>query len=224
MSRTVIVLRPAPGDRATIDRLHAASLTAISLPLFDISPLDWTPPDPAAFDRLLLTSANALRHGGPGLAALHSLPVLAVGAATADAARAAGFDIAATGTSDAATLLADLAPGLRLLWLAGRDRAALAHPALAQAIAVYHAAPRAITAAQAQSVADGVALLHSARAARHLAAELDRHGVPRARVRLAALSAKVAEATGPGWAKIAIARSPNDDELVAVARSLAIDP
>lgn len=224
MNRTVIVLRPAPGDRATIDRLHAASLTAISLPLFDVVPLDWTPPDPAAFDQLLLTSANALRHGGPGLAALRSLPVLAVGAATADTARAAGFEVAATGTSDAAALLADLDPATRLLWLAGQDRTALAHPALAQAIAVYRAEPCAITTAQAQDLTDGVALLHSARAARHLAAELDRHGVPRTRVRLAALSGKVADAAGAGWAKIAIARSPNDDELVAVARSLAIDP
>ncbi len=199
-------------------------LPAISLPLFDLAPLPWTPPDPAAFDRLLLTSANALRHGGAGLAALRSLPVLAVGAATADAARAAGFDVAIAGKRDAAALLADLDPDLRLLWLSGRDRTAITHPAPWQVIAVYRADSRALTAAQTQRLTDGVALLHSARAARHLAAELDRHGVARARIRIAAISDKAADAAGPGWARVAIAATPTDDALIAAARPLAIDP
>jgi uroporphyrinogen-III synthase len=34
------------------------------MPLFAIVPLDWTAPDPAQFDGLVLTSANAVRHAG----------------------------------------------------------------------------------------------------------------------------------------------------------------
>ncbi|MCP3731602.1 uroporphyrinogen-III synthase [Sphingomonas sp. MG17] len=224
MTRAVAVLRPEPGNRATVERLHAAGLTAIPLPLFEVAPVPWTPPDPAMFDRLLLTSANAVRHGGPGLSALQSLPVLAVGSATAAAARAAGFAVETTGSSDVADLLAGLGADLRLLWLSGRDRTAIHHPALAQTLAIYRADPRPIATEEAASLANSVALLHSARAASRLADELDRRGIPRMQVRVAALSAKVAQAAGPGWAALAVAAAPHDDALIAAARPLAIDP
>jgi len=172
----------------------------------------------------VLTSANALRHGGSGLAALTGLPVLAIGPATAQAARDAGFTIRATGSRGLAALLARIDPETRLLWLAGQDRTAIDHPALAQVIPVYRSAPLPIDAAAAARLIDGVALLHSARAAALLAAALDRHALPRARVRLAAISAKVAAAAGPGWAGIATAAHPSDDALIATARALAIDP
>lgn len=224
MSRRVIVLRPAPGNAATLARLRAARLDAVALPLFAVEPLPWSPPPPAAFDALVLTSANALRHGGSGLAALTGLPVLAIGPATAQAARDAGFTIRATGSRGLAALLARIDPETRLLWLAGQDRTAIDHPALAQVIPVYRSAPLPIDAAAAARLIDGVALLHSARAAALLAAALDRHALPRARVRLAAISAKVAAAAGPGWAGIATAAHPSDDALIATARALAIDP
>ena len=224
MTRPLAILRPAPGDRATLERVHAAGLAARATPLFTVGPLAWTPPDPAAFDALVLTSANAVRHGGPGLAMLAQLPVLAVGPQTAAVAAAAGLTVAATGDSDLAALLAGQPPQQRLLWLAGQDRTASTHPALRQVIPVYASTPRPLTAAEAESLHGSVALLHSARAAQRLGTELDHHRVPRGTVRIAGLSAAVADAAGPGWADRAIAARPDDTALIAAARRLAIDP
>ena len=224
MSRRVAILRPEPGNAATVARARAAGLDPLPMPLFDVHPLDWTLPDAARFDGLLLTSANAVRHGGAGLAALRSLPVLAVGSATAEAAHAAGFAVAYPGSTDVADLLRD-APGFaQLLWLAGRDRTAVEHPALAAIVPVYASDPIALEAAGAAMLGGGVALIHSARAGAQLAAELARHAIPRASVRIAAISRKAAIAAGPGWEAVAIAAAPDDDALIAAARSLAIDP
>lgn len=224
MSRRVAILRPEPGNAVTTARLRKAGLDPISLPLFDVHALDWTPSEPADFDGLLFTSANALRHGGPGLASLHGLPVLAVGRATADAARAAGFTVAHTGSTDLADLLVH-APGFaRLLWLSGRDRTAIAHPAIAAIVPVYASDPLALTAAEAATLKGRVALIHSARAGMQLATTLAGYGIEPNTVRIAAISRKAAIAAGPGWDRIAIAAAPDDEALIAAARSLAIDP
>src|SRR5690242_6691986 len=97
MSRAVAVLRPEPGNAATAAAIEALGLTAIRLPLFEIHAIDWAPPDATRFDALLLTSANAARHAGQGLAGFRSLPVHAVGEATAAAAREAGLEVVAVG-------------------------------------------------------------------------------------------------------------------------------
>src|SRR3546814_9776925 len=52
------------------------------------------------FDALLLTSAFAAREAGPEIARLATLPVYAVGDATARAAEAAGLTVAMTGTAE----------------------------------------------------------------------------------------------------------------------------
>ncbi len=81
--KPLAVLRPEPGNAATAARIAAAGARTIRLPLFAVGPLAWTPPDPAVHDALLLTSANAVRQAGPGLAGYRTLPVHAVGAAPA---------------------------------------------------------------------------------------------------------------------------------------------
>ena len=98
MTRPIVVLRPEPGNTATIARVVALGLSPISLPLFDIRAVDWSTPDPRDHDALLVTSANAIRMAGPALAGLRCLPALAVGEATAAAARGAGFEVIAAGT------------------------------------------------------------------------------------------------------------------------------
>ena len=224
MTRAVAVLRPDPGNGATVERVRAAGLAAIPLPLFDVVPIPWAPPGTDAFDRLLLTSANAVRHGGAGLSSLRALPVLAVGGATAAAARAAGFVLDTVGPGDLAGLLDGIAPHQRLLWLSGEDRTTTTHPAIARVVPVYRAVARELMRAQAESLAGSVVLLHSARAGMQLAAEVDRHKIARAGIRMAAISAKAATAAGSGWARITIATAPDDHSLIAAARGLAIDP
>lgn len=220
MTRRVAVLRPEPGNTATVARVEAARLTAIRLPLFAVRALDWVVPDPGRFDALVLTSANTPRLAGSGLDALESLPVYAVGPATAAAAEARGLTVAEVGDSDGADLVAALAArGFeRALLLAGRERQLHTGGVIAEAITVYASDPLAIDAQAIEALENSVALLHSARAARRLD-ELT--GNARAMIRLAVISAAVAQAAGPGWGSIAAAGTPDDDALVALARTLA---
>jgi uroporphyrinogen-III synthase len=117
--RQLLLVRPEPGLSASADRAKQAGLDVIACPLFRIEPLEWEAPDPQGYDGLLLTSANAVRYGGRKLDGLKSLPAHAVGAATADAARAAGLKVATVGEDDLSDLLARLPVDIRLLHLAG---------------------------------------------------------------------------------------------------------
>ena len=90
MSRPIAVLRPEPGNRVTAIAIEAQGHRTIRLPLFETRPVAWAAPDAAGYDALIVTSANAFRHGGTGLVRLLDLPVWAVGAATAEFARRDG--------------------------------------------------------------------------------------------------------------------------------------
>jgi uroporphyrinogen-III synthase len=208
------VLRPEPGNAATAARAEALGATVVRLPLFEVHPLAWIAPDPAQFDALLLTSANAVRHGG--LQAMRRLPVLAVGAATAKAARAAGFAVARTGSGDAAALLDDSPDFSRILHLAGRDRAA-SGGRVTTAISVYASDPVAIAAEAIAALAGSIAVLHSARAAARFAELVDHAGLARDTLCLAAISAVVAQAAGSGWRAVTVAPVPSDAALLAAA-------
>ena len=204
---------------ATIERIEAQGRTAIALPLFAVTPLAWATPDPADFDALLLTSANAVRLAGPGLAPLAGLPVHTVGPATAEAARHAGLTIVGQGDGDGAALIAaaEAAGVRRALLLAGRERKLDAGGIVAQAIAVYASDPLAVADEAIARLAGSVALLHSPRAGARLAELV----VDRSTIRLAAISRAAADAAGPGWGAVGVAARPDDDSLIAVAAALA---
>lgn len=223
MSRAIAVLRPEPGNAATAAAIEALGLTAIRLPLFEIHAIAWTLPDVTRFDALLLTSANTPRHAGPKLAGLRGLPVHAVGEATAAAARDAGLKVVAVGDRDGAALIAAAAAdGVRRgLLLAGRDRALANDPIIAEAIAVYASDPVAVPVEAIDQLAGSVVLLHSPRAARRVADLIDRAGIDRRTVRLAAISAAAADAAGGDWEHVAAAATPDDAALTALARALA---
>src|SRR3546814_4893774 len=72
----------------------------------------------------MLTSANALLHGGPQLDRFKHLPAFAVGEATGEAAREAGFTVAAAGRSDVNALVKIVAAQgyRRIFHPCGRDR------------------------------------------------------------------------------------------------------
>ena len=58
------VLRSEPGASDTVRKARRRGLDAISLSLFQVEPVAWEVPDIDHFDALLLTSANAVLHGG----------------------------------------------------------------------------------------------------------------------------------------------------------------
>ncbi|MEO7564054.1 MAG: uroporphyrinogen-III synthase [Sphingomicrobium sp.] len=212
--RRLAILRPEPGASATLERALGLGFDAISLPLFEIAALEWNAPDGGGFDGLLLTSANAVRHGGEGLRALRGLPVYAVGEATEAEARAAGFGIAATGGEGAERLLGSIDPALRLLHVCGRHRIELEAAQTITPIAVYQS--RAITGVDPGPLEGCVVLLHSPRAAHRLAELALNHST----IAIAAISPAAAEAAGPGWASIDASDAPNDQALLALAARL----
>jgi uroporphyrinogen-III synthase len=222
--RPVVVLRPEPGASETIERAREQGLEAISIPLFEIEQVEWEAPDPTAFDALLLTSANAIRHSGGRLKALRALPVHAVGAATAKAASDAGFTIASSGSAGVDELLDGLDPGIRLLHLSGEDRRTPVNARQAiEAIPVYRS--RAIDPPPALDRAtSSVVLVHSPRAGERFAGIIDRAGVSRRSVSIAAISSAVSEAVGSGWEMVVIADGPSDEALLALAARLCNKP
>lgn len=216
--RRLIVLRPEPGASATVEQARAMGLAAVALPLFEVRPLTWEVPDAAGFDGLLLTSANAVRHGGAGLHKLRRLPAYAVGEATAQAAREAGFEVATTGDAGIARLLGAIEPGLKLLHLCGADRRRpAAAPQQITAIPVYRAEA---VETDVSDAAGEIVLIHSPRAARRLA-EL---AGDKASIAIAAISAAAADAAGAGWEQVAVADRPSDEALLALAAWLCNKP
>jgi uroporphyrinogen-III synthase len=224
MSRSLLVLRPEPGASRTVRAAAALRLEAIAVPLFAIEPLHWFPPDPVRFDAVMFTSANAVRAGGAGLARYGALPVYAVGAATADAARQAGFSHVREGPGDATDLTALLqADGVfRAVHFCGAHRRESAAPGLMiERVTVYESAaierPDGLDEALEEAP---LALLHSPRAAERFAALVDAIGWPRATISLAAISPAAVAAAGSGWARTEAAATPDDAALLALAARL----
>ena len=214
----VVVVRPEPGHGATIASLRAEGMAARSLPFFATRAVAWTAPDPDAIDALLFTSAQGVRLAGAGLERLRHRPVVAVGPATAAAAREAGLSVVLTGSHDAAAVVAQ-ARGMgldRLLHLAGRDRVETG----AMVRVVYAADPVPVPPSAIAALAGEVVLLHSSRAAERLAELVDEAGPGRRDIAIVAISAKVAAAAGSGWRAVAIADAPRDEAMLAAARAL----
>ncbi len=121
----VLVTRAEGDAEATAARVAERGHRPVMAPLARIRPLPvaWpgTPPD-----AVTATSAHAFDALPPAPPALAALPLYAVGKRTAEAARRAGFRLVADAAGDAATLAArlraQLTPGARVLYLAGRTR------------------------------------------------------------------------------------------------------
>ena len=217
--RRLLVLRPEPGAGATAGRALELGFEVAAVPLFEVEPIDWAVPDPADFDGLLLTSANAVRHGGIELQVLLPLPVFAVGEATAEAALKAGFKVIMTGGAGVDGLLGSIEPNVRLLHLTGEDRREPSGARqLITTLAVYRS--RAIERPDLSAAPGSVAVIHSPRAGRRFAELVKDHGS----VAIVAISPTAAEAVGGGWESIAVAGKPTDEALLALAASLCNKP
>lgn len=229
MAVPLVIVRPEPGCSASLSAARAMpGVDVRGFPLFEAVARSWEAPAPDRFDALLAGSAMVFRHGGRGLRALAGLPVYAVGETTAAEARAAGFTVARTGAGGLQAMLDTIAPEhRRLLRLAGEERIALTLPedVTMEERLVYASEPRAMSPELALLLRQpAIVALHSAEAARHLAAECVRHGIRRAPLRLAALSPRIAAAAGDGWGEVASVPFPEDKALLALARQMCQDP
>lgn len=218
----LLVVRPEPGNAATLAAAGALGLEAHGDPLFEIASVAWLPPPAADFDAVLIGSANVLRHGGKALVRYAGLPAYVVGQATAEAAQQAGFAIAAVGSGGLQTLTERLAEDgrRRVLRLAGAEHVPLRVPpqTAIETVVVYKARPLPLGTASAALLGDEtVVMLHSAAAARQFAEECDRLEVSRNAIALACLGPRIAVAAGAGWASVASAERPDDTALLALA-------
>lgn len=220
----IVAIRPEPGLSATLEAGRAAGLDIAGWPLFELRALEWNPPDPTGIDALLIGSANAIRLAGPELTAFREKPVHAVGEATAVAAREAGLAVATVGKGGLQQLLGRLATcPLRLLRIAGAEHIPLVAPEgiVIETRIAYQSAPLPMPEEMAAAFRNGaVALLHSAAAARHFAAECDRLALPRNRIVLAALGPRIAAASGGNWKEVRSAQAPREAALLALARDM----
>ncbi|GAB0115583.1 uroporphyrinogen III methyltransferase [Acidisoma sp. C75] len=117
----VLVTRPEPGGRRTTARLLSLGFAPVLAPLLRVDPLTPALPAAAAVRAVVVASRHAL----PALpASYRRLPLFAVGDATAEAARRAGFAVVRSAggrAEDLAALVAQslTAEGLPLLLAAG---------------------------------------------------------------------------------------------------------
>ena len=222
--KPLFLFRPEPGWSVSAQTARDMGLNVHGAPLFAIEPIEWIVPSPDDFDGILVGSANAFRHGGKHLEKLTRLPVHAVGEATADAARIAGFLVGLTGRGGLQGLVDELGNRkLQLLRLAGQDRVALRPPdgIEVETRVLYRAVAEDLSQESAELLRDGgVAVLHSGAAAARLRDEFDRLDLNSAVVDLAVIGPRVAEMAGEGWRSIHIADAPGDSELLALARAL----
>lgn len=89
----VLVTRPAPDNAATAVALRARGFEVVLAPMLVFQSLPFRHDSSAKYRGVILSSTNAIRAiaAHPMLAQLQALPVFAVGATTAQAARDAGF-------------------------------------------------------------------------------------------------------------------------------------
>ena len=236
--RRVLVTRPEPGASATAQALRSAGFDPVVLPLTGIRPLAVPETGLPAVDAIALTSANAVRYAPVSLlATIRAIPLHAVGATSAQAAREAGFANVAAGRVDAAGLASamsqTLAPGSTVLYLCGKVR----KPEFEQRlrgrgirvipIETYDTVPAEVTDGEVDKLDSGrlfAALVHSAEAAKALAALAARPAVARSfeTTRLVAISRRAAvpaEAVFAG--RIVVAREPTEAAMIeALAASV----
>lgn len=171
----------------------------------------------------MMTSANAAQFGGEGLADFCDLPLYAVGAATGEAAKEAGFARIIAGDGG----VAELADRMR-----SDDVTRIFHPAGAATrsfdesglsitrVTVYDAKRVAPPDLAAHLQPDMVILVHSPRAAEYLDALCTEQAVDRSAVRLVAISDAALARAGAGWGSAMAAEQPNERAMLVAASAL----
>ncbi len=222
----VLLTRPLAQSRAMAEILALCDHKAIISPLLHIVPLAWDFPE-AQIDALVLTSQNAVPQ--QHLDALKNIPAYCIGAASAEAARAAGLAVAGDANGDRAALVTLLAAHKpqRALFLSGHteradliaELAAVGVPTLKRT--VYRADATALSALAIDAISENKidwALLFSPRSAALFASHCNAlTALQKNRLRLACLSSAVAEACGADWAHVTIAAQPSTAHLLAAA-------
>jgi uroporphyrinogen-III synthase len=186
------ITRTQPGAEATAERVRALGHDAVVAPLLAVRRIADASVDLKGVGAIAFTSANGVRAFAE-VCGERELRVFAVGAATAQAARAAGFRTVLSADGDVEALAEGIAArrsqmrGVVLHPGAAEPAGDLAgalekHGVPARRAVLYETGPAVISPAQAESLTrSDAALLHSPRAAKALAAVLKAHPAPQMR-------------------------------------------
>jgi uroporphyrinogen-III synthase len=223
----ILVTRPEKDSAVLAEIIGRAGHEAIVSPLMDIVPVAWAMPE-TDIDALVLTSHNAVSAYHAEI--LKKYPCFCIGAATAQAASAAGFDVIAHADGDRSGLITALVSSnsKNILFLSGHiERADLVTELAASGIQavrriVYEAHARTCFSADAaralaENSIDCVLLFSPRSAAIFRTLHEGLTGAAKSRLTLACLSAAVAQACGAGWSHIALAQQPSTQHLLAAA-------
>ncbi len=187
LRQKVWITRAEPGASATAERVQALGYQAVVAPLLTLQPLTGVRVDLSGVAALAFTSANGVR-AFADICGERSLRVFAVGVATAQAARKAGFRAVLSADGDVGALVNGIAsrrkeligtvlhPGA--LEVAGDLVGGLeAQGVPARTLALYESVPATVDDPQALVASDAV-LLHSPKAATVLAGVLRANPAP----------------------------------------------
>ncbi len=228
--KKIWITRARPGALATAERILALGFEPVVAPLLTVRALGEGLIDLAGVEAIAFTSANAISAFAARSPA-RSLPVFAVGAATAAAAWAAGFSAVVSAEGDVNALAAAIAARAEpfigaVLHPAAAERAGDLTGALAargieaRTLAVYETVAAPLSP-ETRATIPGfhAALLHSPKGARRLAAILRQIEAPY--LHICCLSPAVAAPLrGIDPRRLRVAALPNEDALL----NLIVDP
>lgn len=225
--RAVLITRPEPDASHTADLVAARGFDPVVAPVIAVRPRKLA--GGTAYDAVAVSSRNAVQALPPDL---HSLPLLAVGSATAERARQAGFTSVLDADGDAHALAAlvrrTLPPGATLLYAHGAGQGAEFAEALAgSGLRVTCRAAYGIVAARRLPApardalrADRLrtAIFLSAETARAFARLMPDDLLPHlAEVDAAAIGGKAADALALlPWRRVRVSLRPRLDEVLAL--------
>ncbi|WCL54773.1 uroporphyrinogen-III synthase [Gimibacter soli] len=227
----LIVTRPEEDAGSTAEALAALGHTSLIAPMLRVEAMDFDLPDDSA--TLVITSANAARHGLARVPGLGRRRVFAVGAASAAVARSVGATDPVTGPGDAAGLLPLLladhaATGSHYCHLTGEDivfdiaAKLTARGVRAERRTAYRAVqadvlPDDVASAIRGGSVDGV-LFYSARAALAFERGLEAAGLAAMLKGMTAyaMSKRIAAALAAPWGGVVAAAEPTEAAVLAL--------
>jgi uroporphyrinogen-III synthase len=220
--KKIWITRAAPGVSRTAERVRALGFEAVAAPLLTVRALGEGPIDLAGVEAIAFTSANGVA-AFVARSAARGLPVFAVGAATAAAAREAGFSAVVSSDGDVDALARAIAAhGVSGIVLhpgaaepAGDLAASLApHGIEMRTLAVYETIPAALSPDVRSTFTQFYAVLvHSPKAAHALADILRETPAPKLRA-LCLSPAVAAPLRGLALGRLEAAALPNEDALL----------
>ncbi|MEM1132441.1 MAG: uroporphyrinogen-III synthase [Pseudomonadota bacterium] len=218
-----MITRPEPGLTASCKAARELGLNPVAAPLFTVEPVDWDIGQD--FDSVLIGSANVLRHGGENLALLKEAPVYAVGKTTAEAARAAGLNVAFTGSDGLESCVDALVSDgySKPLRLTGRTHTALKpRPGLSVQTIICYEAQNQLLCDEAERALKSpcVIMAYSAAAVETFEDEMARLGLTASPHILLTISQRAADSATAKWHSVHIAERPDDAAMLAQAQIL----